>query len=137
MNTWGLYSSLSPLTALSGSIAFTTNTNGTLPDDAVVYLLSESTGLVGEADSDPGVDDILVSIADTGTGSGAEAENFKLASTSGGLNSATPGADLNLGNTLTSGTGNAVEIHIRCLSAVAGVHTDCSLTISDIRERLA
>lgn len=50
-----------------------------------------------------------------------ETTEIKLASTAAGLPGATAGAALNLGATLTSGVGNAVEINIRVTNAVTDV----------------
>lgn len=46
---------------------------------------------------------------------------IKLASTSGGLSSATAGAALSLGHTISSGTANKKEVHIRITNAVTTV----------------
>jgi hypothetical protein len=53
-----------------------------------------------------------------------EPTEVKLASTSGGLAAATGGASLSLGTTLTSGVGNAVEVHMRVENAVDTVGTN-------------
>lgn len=46
---------------------------------------------------------------------------IKLATTSGGLAAATPGAALNLGHTILSGSANAVAVHIRVTNTVTTV----------------
>ena len=50
-----------------------------------------------------------------------ELTEIKLALTSGGLAGATPGAALDLGATINSGSANQVEIHIRVTNAVTTV----------------
>lgn len=50
-----------------------------------------------------------------------ELTEIKLALTSGGLAAATPGAALDLGATINSGSANQVEIHIRVTNAVTTV----------------
>lgn len=46
---------------------------------------------------------------------------IRLATTSGGLGSATPGAALSLGPTLSSGVANLVEVHIRLTNTITQV----------------
>lgn len=53
-----------------------------------------------------------------------EPTEIKLATTAAGLDSATAGAALSLGTTLTSGVGNAVEINIRVTNAVTTVSSN-------------
>ena len=50
-----------------------------------------------------------------------EITEVKLALTSAGLDTATAGAALDIGTTLSSGTGNLVEVHIRITNAVTTV----------------
>lgn len=63
----------------------------------------------------------------------------KLATTAGGLDSATGGAALSLGNTLTSGVGNAQAVHIRITNAVTTVSDnsgtpEIGININDVTE---
>ena len=53
-----------------------------------------------------------------------EPTEIKLATTAAGLDSATAGAALSLGTTVTSGVGNAVEINIRVTNTVTTVSTN-------------
>lgn len=119
-----------PLTATQDS------DGGIGPIDKIVYLGSPASGTQIQASSDPGVDPIVVSIEDADPGTGAPASEFRLALSSGGLASATPGAPLVLSHTLFSGTGNAVPIHTRRTSAltVPGVYTDLSLRTNSVTE---
>ena len=50
-----------------------------------------------------------------------EETEIKLATSSAGLDSATAGQTLSIGNTVTSGTGNKVEVHMRVTNAVTVV----------------
>lgn len=56
-----------------------------------------------------------------------EPTEFKLALTSAGLNTATAGAALALGNSLLSDSGNAVEIHIRVTNAVTTISDNTAI----------
>lgn len=63
----------------------------------------------------------------------------KLATTSGGLPGATGGAALSLGTSIDSGTGNAVEVHIRVTNAVTTVisntgYPEITLNINEVQE---
>lgn len=65
-----------------------------------------------------------------------EATEIKLATTSGGLASATAGASLNLGTLISGGSANAVPIYMRIddATAVIGSVTELSLTIKNVEE---
>jgi len=61
-----------------------------------------------------------------------EITEVKLATTSGGLSGATPGASLSLGTSLASGVGNAQEINIRVTNAVVTVGNTVGLNGLDV-----
>lgn len=75
--------------------------------------------------------DILLSIADSATG-GHAASAVKLATTSGGLSTASGGAALNLGAAILGGTANAEEIWCQVVDAVKDgtKSTELSLSLS-------
>lgn len=79
---------------------------------------------------------ILVSVTDAASGSGLPASAVKLASSEAGLASATGGAALSLGASLTSGAGNqvAVWIEIDAGAAAVGDYTDLGLTTNSLVE---
>lgn len=67
------------------------------------------------------------------------ATEIKLATTSGGLSGATGGAALNLGTSISSGTSNYVEVHIRITNTVTSVNSntgfpELALFINQVRE---
>jgi len=101
----------------------------TFPIDSVIYFGSTDTGRKVQADSDPGVDNLVVNLVDAAAGSGVETTDFKLATTSGGLDSAVAGDPLDLGVTqLVGGVGNAVAIHVRC-SYAGGIIDDQNVSL--------
>lgn len=165
--------------------------------DFVLYFGSTYSARILQANSSPGVDSIIISVADTlpswaattayslgakaqplaspngyryevttaGTSSGSEPTwpttvgdtvadgtvvwtcdsvkheetEVKLASTSGGLDTATAGASLDLGTVINGGVANAVEVHIRVTNAVTDVGDNTSypalaLQINEVRE---
>lgn len=64
---------------------------------------------------------------------------IKLATTSGGLSGATPGAALSLGTTITGGVANAQEVHVRVTNAVTSVrnnasHSEIGIYINEVIE---
>jgi hypothetical protein len=68
-----------------------------------------------------------------------EITEIKLALTSGGLAGATPGAGLALGTTILSGSGNAVEVHIRVTNAVTDPndntgYPEITLNLNEVEE---
>lgn len=112
-----------PLTA-------TQDTANALPDvDKTIYFGSTVTGNKAQANSNPGVDQIVLSVIDANNTTGSPATEFKLALSSAALATATAGAPLNLGLTVNSGVANAVPIYTRRNSVLgtAGTYTDLSL----------
>ncbi|MCK9386073.1 MAG: hypothetical protein M0Q15_15800 [Nevskia sp.] len=118
-----------PLTA-------TQETSGALGAvDKTIYLGSTVTGNKAQATSNPGVDPVVVSIADADAGTGAPATEFKL-SLSPITGAETAGAALTLSATLLSGVANAIPIYTRRVSAlaVAGSYTDLTLQTNSLNE---
>lgn len=103
--------------------------------DGVFWIGDPDDTIKIQADSDPGIDQIVVSIADADGGTGVAASAIKLALTSAGLGSATGGASLNVGATILGGAANAVPVYFRWSNAVgSGTYTDISLEITARRE---
>lgn len=126
---FGFFSDAALTTPISGALVFNQPVGGATPDDKVVYFGGQS-GYQAKAKSNPGVDQVTVSIVDAATGSGSPATDVKLALTAGGLDSATGGAPVDLGAVVSGGVANAVAIHIRVLDSTGntGLHSDLSLT---------
>ena len=96
--------------------------------DVLVYFGSASAGKTLQAASSPGGDPITLTPVDAAPGSGVETSMIKLARTALGLDSATAGAPMNLGVTLTSGAGNAVPVWVR---VAAGALTPSGTAYAD------
>ncbi len=92
--------------------------------DRLIYFGSPDAGRQLQDSTAPGVTALQVSIADSASGSGLASESIKLASTSGGLDTAIGGAALGLGNTVLSGASNAKPIHMRFDTSSGTVGTD-------------
>lgn len=106
------------------------------PVDFVIYLGSVLTGKKIEAQSSPGVDQIVLSVSDSAAGSGQAASSVKLALTAGGLSTATAGASLDLGTEILSGADNALAVHVRVEASnlSAGTYTDLTLQTNELAE---
>jgi hypothetical protein len=104
--------------------------------DNLIYFGSTATGTQIQMVSDPGVDYIIVDIVDSDGGSGSPDTEFKLALSSGGLDTATAGASLTLSTTVTSGVANKVPIYTRRTTAIttAGTYTDLSFSVGPVIE---
>lgn len=104
--------------------------------DAVVYLGSVAAGKTFRAASNPGVDALVLSVADAASGSGHPAGEIKLATSAGGLAAAVAGAPLNLGTQILSGAGNAIAVWVRWTNTVAvvGVSNELSLNLNTVLE---
>lgn len=125
------------LTAPLASLAVLQGEDGSTPAaDRTVYFGSTASGKTLRANSNPGVDQIAVSIADSATGSGPAASQVKLALSAGGLAGATGGASLNLGTSIASGTGGAVPVYVRVdtPALTPGSYADLSLNTNTVIE---
>lgn len=125
------------LTTPAASIAAIQASDGSAAaEDRVVYLGSTVVGKKFRAASDPGVDQIILSIADSAPGSGVEATHAKLATTSGGLAAALGGQSLALGTQLLSGVANAQAIHVRIdtPALAVAVYNDLTLALNTLLE---
>jgi hypothetical protein len=116
-----------------------TGNNMQIPEgvsNAQVYFGSTNSSYKLQRVSSPGIDSILVTVADANPGSGAEALWIKLSITYSGLDTAVAGADLNLGSTIYGGVANAIPFWIRVSNALTGASssTDLSISISDVKE---
>lgn len=104
--------------------------------DRLIYFGSVASGKTLQAASDPGSDPITISSADASVGDGIEASAIVLSLSALGLDSATPGDPINLGTSISSGTGNAIPVYVRTLRGSLGVgsYGGLSLTTNAIVE---
>lgn len=124
----GFYSDAGLLTPFPGPLSVTQKSDGsTGPVDNLLYLGSVALGNKFQADSNPGIDDIIVSVGDLTPAVGHLPAEVKLATTLLGLDSAVGGASLNIGATLLSEVANAQEIYIRVDDATMVVGTEIDL----------
>jgi hypothetical protein len=89
-----------------------------------------------EANSDPGVDQITISITDSAPSTGHAASAVKLATLQSGLAGATGGVALDIGTSVNSGSANAVEFWVRVADAVGSLatSTELGLTTNEVVE---
>lgn len=82
--------------------------------------------------TNPGVDNIILSFLDANPGTGNAVSEFKVASTLVGLDSAVAGASLSLGNQIIAGASGALEVHVRFANAreSVGVNADVSAQVT-------
>ncbi len=124
----GFFSDAGLLTPFPGPLSVTQKSDGsTGPVDNLLFLGSAVAGRKFQADSNPGIDPILLSIGDLTPAAGHLPTEVKLATTLLGLDSAVAGADLNLGVEIISGVATAVEIYIRVDDATMVVGTEIDL----------
>lgn len=130
-------SALSSEVTAANPVEITALHPGGAATDVQLWIGSTETDTQAQATSDPGVDDIEISIADSdGGGAGNATTACKLATGQAGLAAAVAGAALAIGPTLTSGVANAVTFWLRITNAQAtvGVYTDLSLETNDLTE---
>jgi len=137
MATFNLFTNAGLTVVFGGTLLIDQNVDGsTGPVDTQLWIGSTAVGKTLQADSDPGVDQIVMSISDSAPAMGNPATDVKLASTQGGLAGATPGASLNLGTSILSGVGNAVTFWIRVEDSTntLGVSTELQFLTNLTRE---
>ena len=124
-------------TPFSGNLVATQNVDGSSdPVVRAVYLGSVTASRRLQANSNPGVDQITVSIVDAAPSTGNPATDVTLALTENGLAAATPGASLNLGVQVLSGAINCVPVWVKVddSTLTIGSSTELSLTTTALRE---
>lgn len=122
----GLSTAAARMTALQAS-------DGTAPPvDVVAYLGDPDGSRIWKTASDPGVDDIVVSIEDAESGTSLLPSVVRMALAQEGLDSATPGESLTIGTTVDGGSANAVAVWLRFDSNVfaAGIYDNLSLAVN-------
>lgn len=130
---WKLYTDSTCTTPFSGTLSFVHRSDfSDNPQDRVLYYADVELDPVDNGSyrmrmADGG--NINITIEDSSVGSGHEATEVRLATTSAGLDTAVAGAALSLGTALTSGVSGRQEIHIRVSNAVTipGISTELSL----------
>jgi hypothetical protein len=124
----------SGLTTPVGQIAFTQQSGGSAPADQVVYFGSATAGRIAKAASNPGVDQVSVSIADSAPGTGHAAAEVRLSAD--GVTFGSAGAALNLGTQVAGGAANAKPVYVRWADATGtvGSSTELSLTTNTLNE---
>jgi len=136
MPSLNLYLDSGLTTQASLPLVFIQDAAATLPPHQRRFYVGspDATGTSFSAASNPGVDQIVLSIVDSAGGSGQPASAIKLATTAGGLASATGGASLNLGLAIASQPAGAVEVWVQFddTTAVLGTDTAISLNINEL-----
>lgn len=125
----GVYSDSGLTTPLTSVQAVQADDGTAAPADRVIYIGSQVAGKVFQAASNPGVDQIALSIADAAPGSGVEASHVKLALSQATLTSAVAGAARNLGTQLSSGPGNALKVYVRVDTPALAIGTYTGITL--------
>ena len=132
------YTDSALLTELSSAVIIEQNVDGSTGDvDGVVYLGSVVAGKSYQADSDPGVDSLILTIADADPSAITPLPaDLKIATTNAGLAAAVAGAPLDLGLTIQGGEANRVEVHYRMATPAAPVadYSDLSFALTAVRE---
>ena len=126
MATWAFYNNA----ALSGS-ALTEIPATTYPVSTIqCWFGSTTSGVKLQAASNPGTDHLFLSVLDSATGTGHATTAIKLATTSGGLATATAGVALDLDTAIYGGAALAEEIWIEVTDAVGQVAKSTELSLS-------
>jgi hypothetical protein len=102
--------------------------------DIVLYLGNPDAAKRLVAASSPGVDPITAAPTDAAPGSGHEATEIVLALTEAGLDTATPGAAVEIGLQVLGGAANAVPIWIGVTDATGteGTSAELGVTLNEV-----
>lgn len=128
--SFGFFSDPALTTPLLSRLQFLQAVSSPSPQDNMVYFGSPLSGHFCQANSNPGVDPVAVSIVDATPGVGTPVTDVKLALSSGGLTGATGGAALSLPARIDGGIDGAVEIHIRVLDSTHASALDVGLSLT-------
>jgi hypothetical protein len=103
------------------------------PVDMLLYLGSTAVGKKFQATSNPGVDQITISIEDAvPAGGDQEATVLKLALTALGLDTAIAGDPLDGGVQILSGVGNALPVYVRAEDLTMTVSTSLEISLQTV-----
>ena len=120
---------------VSAPILASQNDAGTTPAiETQLWFGSATAGVKAQALSDPGVDQITISVTDATPGASHLPTEIKLALTQGGLAAATPGAALDLGVTVTSAVPVEFWAQIDDATLLVSTETDLGLTTNTLKE---
>lgn len=123
----------SGLLALAAPAIYQASSGATGAVDAQIWLGSTDATKKIQANSNPGVDHLVVTLTDSAPSSGQAVSGAQLALTQLGLDTATPGASLDLGVTeILGGVAEAVTFWLRfeASSLVDGTYTDLGLKVA-------
>lgn len=109
--------------------------DGTGYSDHVFYLGNTTNGREYVAASDPGVDQITVSVTDSLNGASLLPSCVRLATTSGDLGSATPGAPLDVGASIPGSAYVDVWVRVDIPVTAAAIYDNLGLTTNDLITR--
>lgn len=139
--TFQFYTDAALTTPQVGPLTFTEAFDGsTGAVDQVLYFGSAVSGRTLQNSTSPGTAQITMTPVDGAIGSGQGVGIFKLATTQGGLATATAGAALNLGTSVSGGVAGAKSVWIRCDITAAGGSTaigsdaNLSFVVSTVNE---
>lgn len=136
MAGWKIYTDSACTTVFTDPLALTHYVDlSDNPQDTVLYYANvdddanDAGTIKKEAASNPGVDNIVLSVVDADTTAGHAADEVTLATTAADLGTNTAGASLSLGTTLYSGVSRAQPIHVRVVNAVTEVSVSTELSV--------
>jgi hypothetical protein len=137
MATFKIYTDAALTVEFVPPLSAVQNADGsTARQDFQFWLGSAASGKTLQADSNPGVDQIALSVVDAAASTGHAATEIKLATSQAGLAGATGGAALNLATAITSGVANAKTFWVgwKDTTGVVGTSTELSITTNLLRE---
>lgn len=134
--SFAFYSDAALTTPVAARLPFVQAVVDPVAVDRVLHFGSPRAGRICQASSNPGVDPVVISVADAEAGAGSPAGDVRLALSAGGLDAATGGAPLTLPETINGGVSGAIAVHVRVLDSThaSGVYNDLSLTTNTLRE---
>jgi len=139
MGSFAFYTNAGLTEPLAGNLIFEEPVDhSAVPDDIIIYYGAPSSTpeVKVQAASDPGVDQVVVSITDSAPASDHDADEITLSADGTDWGTRTPGDPLNLGTEVLSTVAEAKPIHVRSRDATAtqGNSTELGLTTNNLNE---
>ncbi len=115
----------------------TAASDGAGSSDHLFYFGGTDVSREHVAESDPGVDNVVISIADSSGGTLLLPSALKLAVAQVDLDTATPGASLSVGTNIIGGAANAIPVWVRvdAPAIAAMIYNNLTLTTNALLSR--
>jgi hypothetical protein len=128
--TFGFYADPGLTTPVRATLAAAQSKSAPTPVDLCIWFGSPAVGKLCQSQASPGVQQIAVSVVNATPGSNSPASDIRLAKTRAGLDTAMPGAMLNLAASVQSGVAHAIPVFIRVINSLTTTGRRSNLSLA-------